>query len=71
VTEVDVRCPVTPRRLFAKLQLGEAEVDRSDNTLTVACLDCRTARRRMGQPCTLVLHRFNMLGACLGTEVRR
>jgi hypothetical protein len=71
VTEVDVRCPVTPRRLFGRLQLGEVSVDPSDNTLTVACVDCRTSLRRCGEPATLVLHRYNMLGVCLSTEVRR
>jgi hypothetical protein len=39
--------------------------------LTVACVDCRTSLRRCGEPATLVLHRYNMLGVCLSTEVRR
>jgi hypothetical protein len=39
VTQVDLRCPVTPRRLFAKIRMGEATIDRSDNTISVACDD--------------------------------
>jgi hypothetical protein len=68
MTAVDLRCPVTPRRLFAQVQCGQAFVD-EENTITVACPDCRTAMRRMGRECRLVLHQFNMLGVCLHTSV--
>jgi hypothetical protein len=71
VTLVDLRCPVTPRRLFAKIRMGEATIDRSDNTISVACDDCRSAMRRMGQDARLVVHTFTMLGVCIGTKVQR
>lgn len=70
MTEVDLRCPVTPRRLFARWRTDGRIVD--GNLIEVACDDCKAAARRMGQPdVALVLHRFNVLGECVESEVRR
>lgn len=65
---VDLRCPVTPKRLFARLRTGDATIVDA-NLIEIACNDCRSARRRMGDDCTLVLHRFDMLGVCVETQV--
>lgn len=66
--KVDLRCPVTPRRLFARVLAGDTHVT-SDNLIEFACSDCRNANRKMGQPCVLVLHRFNLLGQIVDTEI--
>lgn len=66
---VDLRCPVTPRRLFARLSAGDAQIV-PGNLIEVACDDCRKALRAMGQHPGLVLHQFNLLGECVSTEVR-
>lgn len=68
---VDLRCPVTPRRMFARLIAGEASI-LPDNVIEIACLDCRNAARRMGDPSvSLVLHRYNLLGVCIETVMER
>jgi hypothetical protein len=72
MTAVEFRCPVTPRRLFAQLHAGSVTVDRGDNTLVMACDDCRTALRRMGESDVIrVLHKFNLLGECIETIKQR
>ena len=63
---VDLRCPVTPKRLFARLRTGDAAIG-DDNLIEVACHDCKAALRKMGEPVALVLHRFNLLGQCVET----
>ena len=67
---VDLRCPVDTRRLFARLRRGEAQIV-DGNLVEVACDDCRRARRKTGDTVRLVLHRFNVLGECVETEVVR
>jgi len=67
-TGVDLRCPVTPQRLFARLM--EASIVEG-NLIEVACGDCRKTARRMGQNVVLVLHRYNLLGECVETEIRQ
>jgi hypothetical protein len=70
--EVEMRCPVTPRRLFGKIRSGEATIDRSTNTIQFACDDCRTVQRRMGeQDVARVLHEFDMMGRCVDTRIVR
>lgn len=65
---VEVRCPVYTRRLFLKI-VADGVIDRDSNTIEVACGDCRKARRQQGEPVTLVVHEFNLLGACIRTTV--
>lgn len=61
---VEVACDVGPRRLFAKLRLaGERPVVTDDNLMEFSCDNCR---RREGEP---VLHRYNLLGELVETEV--
>ena len=63
---IDCRCPVNPRRLFARVT-GGVVVD--GNLIEVACADCRASLKAMGQTPALVLHRYNALGECIETEV--
>jgi hypothetical protein len=65
---VDLRCPVNPSRLFAKLQMQEAVIVEG-NLIEVACTDCRQLRN---DPDVLrVVHRFNVIGEAVETEVVR
>lgn len=68
-TNVDLRCPVTPRRLFGRLKGQTTLVD--GNLLEFACDDCRKAQRALGNDVVLVLHRYNLLGQHVETEVKR
>lgn len=54
----DLRCPVNPSRLFARLR-GPVIVE--GNLIEVACRDCRRGRR------VRVLHRFDVLGNLVET----
>lgn len=64
---VDLRCPITPRRLFARLRSREALIDPGTNLVEVACDDCKKSARRLGHDVGPVLHRFNLLGECVET----
>lgn len=68
---VTVRCPMHPRRVFAKLSMGEARVDRDDNTIEFACRDCREqiGRQRGGRKPKTVLHTFTLFGELIETYV--
>lgn len=60
---VELRCPVGPKRLFSKLILaGDRPRITSGNLVEFACADCRKSVRATGQPCRLVLHRFDLVG---------
>lgn len=65
--KVDLRCPVYSIRLFGRVLTEGTIVE--GNLIEVACTDCRKARRAMGDDCSLVLHRFNVLGDCVESEV--
>ncbi len=75
--DVDVRCPVGPRRLFTKLKLGEefGAVVLPDNLMEFTCSDC--ARRISREPRyrdrgfrVRVFHRFNLVGELIDTTVQ-
>jgi hypothetical protein len=64
----DLRCPVTPRTLFAKLSTPDVTIgDR--NVISIACDSCKRELRRRGQRVALVVHRYNMIGQLLGTDI--
>lgn len=67
--EVELRCPVGPRRLFAKLRVqGVQPVVTSENLLELGCQDCRRRHRSEGRvDVRFVLHRFNILGSLVET----
>lgn len=68
---VDLRCPNVPGRLLAKVRQAQdhsAIVD--GNLLELACRDCRSIiAGQEGKKPTLVLHRFNVLGALIESEI--
>lgn len=70
VNHLEIRCPVGPQRLFAKLLSdGERPKVVDGNLLEFACADCRRLRRQQGETVSLVLHRYNILGELIETQV--
>lgn len=61
---VDIRCPVGPKRLLAKMRSdGQAPgFDPDANVVEFSCSDCARALRRSGRDVGRVLHRYNFLG---------
>jgi hypothetical protein len=69
--EVEFRCPVRPQILFMKWLRGEGGVITGDNTLQIACKECRRLAKRAGMDVT-VLHEYNVLAELVRTiHVRR
>lgn len=65
---IDIRCPRFPVRLLLRIGNPVVTADGA-NLIEVACKDCRTDRRRAGQKVDLVVHRYNVLGQLVETEV--
>lgn len=63
---VELRCPANPSRLFAKVVTERPLTIVEGNLIEVACRDCAKDRgvRR-------VLHRFDVTGELIETEVLR
>jgi hypothetical protein len=66
VTAADIRCPANPKRLFLRIERPQI-VD--GNLIEVACRDCRNVRRERGEDVRSVVHRYNVLGELIETEV--
>lgn len=65
---IDLRCPVSPSRMFARMRGGLVV---EGNLVEVACSECARKYRKNGEPVARVLHRFNLLGQCIETEIVR
>ncbi len=61
---VELRCPDGMGKLLARTARLEA-----DGVVELACNNCARALRATGRPCARVLHRFNLLGELLATDV--
>lgn len=62
MTTVDVRCPLNPRRLFAKLNRDpDVHIDPATNWIEIQCRDCG---RELGGR---VLHRYDITGTLIET----
>lgn len=71
MTTIEMRCPVGPKRLFAKLQKnGEEPIFTDDNLIEFACSDCRKDLRRWIPDIALVLHRYDFRGELIETEIQ-
>jgi len=66
--KVDLRCPVGPKRLLARLAPMERAHVTEDNLVELACSDCVRTLRREGRDVRRVLHRFNFLGELVESE---
>lgn len=71
VAEIELRCPVGARRLFARmLQRGERpSYVHPDNLIEFSCYDCRHDMAQRGKPCRRVLHRYDIAGNLIETLV--
>jgi hypothetical protein len=70
MTRVEIRCPVGPQRLFAKLMAEGGKPKIVDgNLIEFSCPDCKRDLRRDGQVVDRVLHRYNLAGEHIETEV--
>jgi hypothetical protein len=78
--EVDVRCPVGPRRgdgscnpgklLFKIRQSGERPTYvHPDNLIELYCEDCTRRARKRGRRVRRVLHRYDFMGSLVETLV--
>ena len=68
---VELRCPVGPQRLLAKLRAegGSPRYVEGGALIELACGDCRrTARFQRRAVPDRVLHRFNIIGELVETE---
>jgi hypothetical protein len=67
---VDLRCPVGAKKLLGRVrQEGGTPSVVSGNLLELACRDCRNGVAKQGKKPTLVVHRFNILGEMVESEV--
>lgn len=64
---IEIRCPANPVRLL--LRVGHIVQIEGANMIEVACRDCRNQHRKNGEKVDLVLHRFNVAGELVETEV--
>lgn len=66
----ELRCDANPARLFAKIFLDPSVESKvvDGNLIEFACRDCRR-RLATDQTPRLVLHRFNVVGDLVETEV--
>lgn len=69
--EVEIRCPVGPRRLFLKMLAdGDKLVITDGNLLELACSDCkRLLRDKHGIHSSRVLHRYDLAGSLVETVI--
>lgn len=65
---LDLRCPVSPSKMFARMRSGMV-VD--GNLVEIACPECARRYRKGGDNVSRVLHRYNVLGDCIETEIVR
>lgn len=76
---VDLRCPIPGpgfgcRERMGKLlaravHYGEPAHVLAAGMVEVGCDNCARAERAAGRPCARVLHRFNLLGELVATEI--
>ena len=62
--EIEIRCPVGPRRLFLKMLADGRKLTITDgNLIELACSDCKKLLRvEHGILCSRVLHRYDLAG---------
>lgn len=68
---VELRCPEGPRKLLAKTVISGIKPHIADgNLVELNCDFCKQELRRQGQRVTRVLHRFNLAGDLVESEVQ-
>lgn len=70
MTDIDVRCPVGPQRLLARLLArGEQPHVAEGNVWEFACTDCARMLRKDGHNVLRVLHQYTITGKFIETIV--
>lgn len=64
-TMVELRCPESMGKLLGRAQAAALP----GGQVEIACTNCARRHRAAGEPVTRVLHRFNLLGELLTTDV--
>ena len=64
---VEIRCPVGPKKLLGRLSPQKPVI--SDNLVELACSDCARTLRKQGRDVLRVLHRYDLAGALVESEV--
>lgn len=60
---VDLRCPLGPRSLLARLAPVEKPHITDGNLVELACSDCARTLRKQGKDVLRVLHRYDLAGS--------
>ena len=69
---VDLRCDVNPSRLLGRIKDPDSGVQIVDgNLIEIACNWCKKSARRNDSAVRLVVHRYNVVGELVETEVVR
>lgn len=68
---VELRCEQNPSRLLGKMLRDPTVKIVEGNLVEIACDHCKADLRRGGDSCKRVLHRFDVLGDLIETEVIR
>jgi hypothetical protein len=67
---VDIKCPVGPQKLLMRLKLdGKRPSIVEGNLLELNCDECKKNMRRQRMAVVRVLHRYDLLGRLIETEV--
>lgn len=69
--KTEVRCPVGPRALLAKVLPGDKKYIDGGQVLELACRDCTKVYRKSDSSVGRVLHRYNVIGELISTVVER
>ena len=65
-----LRCPDNQARMFCEVE-SESDIHIAPgNLIAVACRHCRTEARKTDPLVSRVIHRFNVLGELIETEVQ-
>ena len=66
---VEVRCPLGPRKLFARMKMhGERpSYVQPENWIEFSCYDCRRQMEERGRRVQRVLHRYDFAGTLIET----
>lgn len=68
---IDIRCTAGPKRLLCKIKANGEEPTYVDNGLLIefACSDCCRSLRKQGYDVGRVLHRYNIAGELVETQI--
>jgi len=67
---IEIRCPEDPRRILSKILIrGEKPRVTEDNLIEIACDACKTRLRKQGQTVAIVLHRYDLVGELIETQI--